>query len=115
DDGAGPAQLDRLFGIAAERGAVGLEAAEVAEPALVRAEVVAAARGLDGRPQRVGLALEAGDRLVGRAGDDRLWLRQVIELHAGRPPPEHPLAQQRVHVDAAEALGLEELRRHRAR
>ena len=44
DHGARPAQLDRLFGIAAERGAVRLEAAEVAEPALVRAEVVAAAR-----------------------------------------------------------------------
>ena len=50
---------------------------------------------------------------VGR-GDDRLGLRQVVELHARRAPAEHPLAEQRVDVHAAQALRLPVLRGHRA-
>ena len=54
------------------------------------------------------------DRLVARRGDDRLRLGEVEELHAGGTLAEGALAEQGVHVDAAQALRLPELARDRA-
>ena len=110
----GPRSSSASSGFAAVRGAVRLERAEVAEAPGLGLEVFAAARAGDGVVERGGAALDAADRLVGGGGDDRLGLREVVELHPRRAPAEHPLAQQRVHVHAGQALRLPELRRHRA-
>ena len=111
----GPRSSRGVDRVAAVRGAVGLERAEVAQAAGLGPEVVAARSALAMASYMRGRApLDAPDRLVGGGGDDRLGLREVVELHPRRAPTEHALAQQRVDVDAGEALGLPELRRHRA-
>ncbi len=110
----GPRNSSASTGFAAVRGAVGLEGAEVAEATGLRLEVFAAARVGDGVVERGSAAFDTANGLVGGRGDDRLGLREVVELHPRRAPAEHALAQERVHVHAGQALGLPQLRRHRA-
>ena len=103
-------------GVAAERRAVLLERAPVAQVRLPRPEVFAFARTLHRVPDGGDLALEPPDRLVGRRGDDDLRVRaEIHELHPRRPLAEDLLAQPGVELHAAEAAELLLLGRNPAR
>ena len=81
-----------------------LERAVGAQRRGARPEVGAGARGAHRLHHRARLHLDTAHRLIARLGDDALRLRQVQQLDALGPATEHPLAQQRVDVDAGHAL-----------
>src|SRR5439155_24222876 len=110
-DGAGGQQLAGPGRVAPPGRAVGPERAPVAQRGDPVTEVVALAGALDRLPDGGRALLEAADRLLGRLGDDRQRLAEIEELDAGRPPPQHLLAEEGVEVDAAQpALLVVDLR-----
>src|SRR4051794_1513152 len=103
---AGDDELPRLGGVAPEGRAEVLEGAPVAQGGGVGPEVLVGAGPLDRLPDGGRALLEAPNRLVRRLGHDGHRLGQVEELDLRRAAPEHPLAQEGVEVDAAEAALL---------